>query len=293
MTKPTLTGELPLTPPTGGEGVPDFEEKKHRYSLDSKPLDGVTGILKVLDKPALPWWGMRIGIAGIVTLLERLGPDFPDTSDEIAAMLDIEQLLKDHKLTVNHVKEDAGARGSAAHDQLEEYAVNDRLLRPSKAPVAAQGYLRSAAMMLAETKPEYLASEVMVWSREHWYAGTFDAIVRYLGDLELWDYKSSKNGYETHALQMGAYERARRELGLEPIRKGRVVLLTADGDFDIESDFIEVDLDAMVDLFLPIKHAHDAMNAPAMKAMRSTLNKSKKRRDPRQPDWATALKRAA
>lgn len=261
--QPTLDGSLPLVPPMGGEGVPDFDERRHRYTLDGEWLPGVTTILGVLDKPALPWWGMQTGVRGIVSLIDRglieVGDgEFVDVDGNALDDAALVKLLTTHKLTVNHVKESAGARGSIAHDQLERHGRDGTPIRPAKAPEEVRGYVRSAALFLAEFSPEFLANEVMVWSPTRWFAGTFDAIVRIDGELWMIDYKTSKRVYESHHLQLAAYEGARRELGLEPIEHAGVVLLPPDGGFNPKKHFVESV--ATFEDFLGVKGAYDAMS---------------------------------
>jgi hypothetical protein len=50
---------------------PEFDEAKHRYTLEGKAMPGVTTILGVLDKPALPYWGNQIGVDGVIELVRR------------------------------------------------------------------------------------------------------------------------------------------------------------------------------------------------------------------------------
>lgn len=260
MIQPTLTGELPLTHQGGGEhGVLTFNEEKHKYSLDGVEIPGVTTILGVLDKPGLPWWGMSIGVAGVLHVIDQEGIEILDLEPD-----QIVKLLTRHKVTVNHVRDKAGDRGTAAHDQLERYGVHGTPLKPAAAPVEARGYIRSGAAFLAEMGPELLANEVAVWSPAHRFAGTFDAIARIDGELWLLDYKTSKRVYDTHHLQLAAYEGARRELGLEPIARQAVVHITPDGTFDPDVHFVEVV--GTYEQFLAVKGADDAM-----RELKSTL----------------------
>ena len=48
-----------------------FDPAKHAYQIDGKPVPSVTQILGVLDKPGLPWWGMKVGVAGVCALIDN------------------------------------------------------------------------------------------------------------------------------------------------------------------------------------------------------------------------------
>ena len=55
-----------MTPP-----VVEFQaEPRRRYLVNGQPVPSVTQILGVLDKPALVWWAMRVGVEGACQLQE-------------------------------------------------------------------------------------------------------------------------------------------------------------------------------------------------------------------------------
>lgn len=238
----------PLLPPAGAL---DFDFDAHRYTLGDRELTSVTTILDLVGKDALPWWGMTVGLGGLLQLIDLEGIQVVDHPvDRLTALLTI------HKLTVNHVRDKAGKRGTVAHKQLERYGKDGTPLNLGEADEAARGYVRGAARLVIEERPRILATEVMVWSEQHGFAGTFDALVEKDGRLGLWDYKTSKRVYDSHHLQLGAYEGARRDLGLRPIDFAQVVLLTPDGDYELtDVDFGEDTFEE----FLAIKGAYDAL----------------------------------
>lgn len=255
-----------------GEVVrPVFDEAKHEYRLHNRKIPGVTTILGVLDKPALPWWGMTIGVQGVLGLVREglvsrvedylVDPDTGLVLDAAAVV----KLLTKHKLTVNHVLKDAGKRGTAAHNAAERYVKFGETPRIGELPEEAKPYVRSVADFLTSVPLEHLGSEVMVWSEANWYAGTFDTLGRDAkGRLGLLDYKTSKRAYDSHLLQLCAYEGARRELKLDPVDFVAVVHLSDEGVFDPERHWFEVtgkEIARTIEDFHSIKQTYDRMKA--------------------------------
>lgn len=242
-----------------------YDDRSHSYwiaaaDLDPVPTPSVTGILGVLDKPALPWWGMMTGLSGIVELARRYDwhKNPPDWSEVDADSL--RGWLTSEKLTVNHVRDKAGGRGSAVHKIAERYARDGEMPLPDKLPLADRGYVRAFCRFVLDWDPEFVRTEVIVGSAVHGYAGTFDADARvdeiaavlnrpeivdrirrplerdYLaGALWRLDYKTTKDLYpETQHPQLEAYDEAAPECGLERADARAVVLLKPDGEYELD-----------------------------------------------------------
>jgi hypothetical protein len=230
--------------PYGQSGVPDF--------TDWLEVPSVTTVLGVLDKPALPWWGMRVGIEGVLamhnmgllasvsTLSEHqkvLAYEGGMGTWHAAGIEKVEELLTKHKLTVNHVRDKAGDRGTAVHDALEVWAKTGELPDPSIYPPQQHGYVLGLIAFLTDTMLEPEAAEVIVGSAEYGFAGRYDLRARVPEEsqvvfhrtpvkgaqyatikpgLGLIDLKTSKGIYPSHARQLEAYEQASVECGYEP-----------------------------------------------------------------------------
>lgn len=231
-------------------------------------VPSVTTVLEVLDKPALSWWGMTVGAEGVLTLhnmgllrsvplgqqriLACAGPVGEGTGLVVAGVEQVVDLLNTHKLTVNHVKRAAGERGQAVHDALEVWANDGTLPDPEMYPPEEQGYVQGLLAFLQDVpSAEPVASEVMVGSVEHGFAGRYDLRFRttethrvvkhrtpvrgpqyaelpmglYLADL-----KTSKDVYATsHFRQLEAYEGASIECGYEPTDGRGVIHVSREG----------------------------------------------------------------
>jgi hypothetical protein len=274
----------PTITPSGVEII--FEaEPKRRYLVRNNPdYDGpvtgraewieapsVTTVLKVLDKPALPWWGQGVGIEGTIklfnlgllkgTIIQEAGRAQQvltvegDMGEWVAAgKAQVEELLKKTKTTVNHVKQDAGDRGKSVHDALEAWATMGTLPDPRIYPPTEQGYVIGLLAFLEDAALTPLDTEVLVASCEHAYAGRYDLRARVTEErpvvkhrtpvrgaqyatlkpgLGLFDLKTSKDVYETHCVQLEAYELASIECGYEPTDFRGVIHVSADGNYKL------------------------------------------------------------
>lgn len=99
--------------------------------------------------------------------------------------------------------------GSAAHDLFERQARGEKInLRHVHADV--KPHVQHFAEFLDVVQPEFLHLEETVWSDEHQYAGSFDAIAKVDGETVVIDWKTSKSVYDSVALQLSAYRYADR-----------------------------------------------------------------------------------
>lgn len=238
MTLPVITFEEP----------PDFP--KRRYLLDGEVVPSVTQILGVLAKPALTWWGMQVGVRGLCHL-QRQGVEIPWDDDEGAC-----KLLTEHKLTTNHVRDQAATRGKSIHDALEAYATSGRVPRLSEYPIEDRGFVQALAKALVALQPECLATEVMVGSSEHRYAGRYDLRCVIGGRTLIVDAKTSKHIYpDQHFPQVEAYRHADFECGSEITDAAAILRLGVDGEYEFVESY------ATFEDFLGIKRAYDALQA--------------------------------
>ena len=210
-------------------------------------VPSVTTVLGVLDKPALPWWGMKVGVEGVKELYEQHKVDCTRLSTEAAI-----EALTNHKLTVNHQRDKAGDRGSRVHAAFEEWAKTERVPNPDDFSDEDRGYVKGLVKFLEEVQPRPRACEVLVGSLEHGYAGRYD--LRALLERErkvvykrtpkrgdhfariapgnlLVDLKTSKSVYPSHSLQLEAYEQASVECGYPPTDARGILQVSDDGGY--------------------------------------------------------------
>jgi hypothetical protein len=256
-----MTEAITTSTPSGIEVLYESEPKRlYKVSDPGRPelgwveVPSVTTVLGVLDKPALPWWGMRVGIEGTLAmhnmgLLKSISVETGSQQQPalvieadwgqyaVAGVEQVEELLTKHKLTTNHVRDKAGDRGMAVHDALEVWAKSGSLPDPEMYPPHEQGYVLGLIAFLNHTMLEPVSSEIIVGSVEHRFAGRYDLRGRISAErkvifhrtpkrgpqyamiqpgLGLIDLKTSSGVYPSHAMQLEAYEIASVEDGYEP-----------------------------------------------------------------------------
>lgn len=166
-----------------------FDPKGHVYTLDGKPLTGVTTVLGVIAKPALIQWAADEACKFI---------DEARQSEKFDVEM-LGELLKEARLAHRKKKEKAADQGTDTHAQIEEYvkgciATNDGI--PVNSIMAETPARNSFIQWAVENKVKFLESEKRMYSKEWWLAGTCDLVFeqdgkRYVGDIKtmkkLWD----------------------------------------------------------------------------------------------------------
>lgn len=223
-------------------------------------LPSVSTILKALPKDGLDWWGYKLGVQAS---LEYGGLD-----DAVLTPPEIEPRYEEFKRlgregrlsTPSNVLKKAGTRGTDVHDVAEALLKNGK--PPLEGEIAAEilPYVEGLLNWYEAAKPDWaevLTIESPVFSLEHRFAGTLDAIIKGIsGSYYLIDFKTSKGIYESHLLQVAAYEYAARESGLIPrdaIVIPTVVRLGKDGTYENrQSTYTFED-------FLKVKHVWEVL----------------------------------
>lgn len=152
-----------------------------------------------VPKPALKPWGEKMVATAAVT------------KKAIWAAMSNDEAIDWLKRAPFRDTDKAAAQGTDIHDWAERYTLGQPVA-VEDAPEAQQGYLKAFLQFIGEMKPTWEMSEASVFSREHGYAGTLDALFRIpmLGDgLVLCDFKTTRSGiFGEVALQLAAYRYA-------------------------------------------------------------------------------------
>lgn len=169
-----------------------FFAASHRYKLDGAWVPGVTTILGVLNKPALPKWAASTVAEYVADNHEAIEHLYAMGRGPMVAAL---------KETPWKKRDDAAARGTTFH------AFAERILNGEEVDVPDEqvGLVESALAFMEDYKIKPIMTEGAVASREHGYAGTFDLIAESSLGLIIADWKSSKRIYPTTAMQNVAY----------------------------------------------------------------------------------------
>jgi hypothetical protein len=236
------------------------------YVVNGETVASVTQILDVLHKPALVWWGMQIGVKG----LRALRDDYENLLEHDEETL--VELLTENKLTVNHIRDAAATRGQSVHAALEAFARERTIPSLIAFPEEDRGYVQALAQWLYDVKPEFLATEVMVGSAEHGYAGRYDLRVRLDGREGIVDAKTSKKvWHQSQMPQLAAYDEAAVECGAEPTDFQAVLRLDKDGSYELEESC------ATIEDFIAVKAAFDSQRDlnERVKSLRKDRRKAK------------------
>lgn len=229
-----------------------FNERNHRYTLDGKPVQGVTTILGGgLPKPELMYWAAKKvaeeAIYNINVWANR-------AENEDPAWL-VDELKKAH----TKERDKAAVRGTAVHELAEKLITTGEItlgageenLRP---------YIEHYADLLEAMNITPLYAEIMLGNRSQWYAGTTDLIADIDGQTWLLDLKTSNHIHGSYALQCAAYANAEfyiDDTGCEApmmhIDRIGAIHLQPDGAIFHPFD----DLNGAWDAFLAVKKVND------------------------------------
>lgn len=199
---PTTTSIVPA-----GYTIVYFDGKtpggpKRGYQIDGEEAVSVTTVLGCLDKPALPWWGMKVGANGVMELVKRgfLTPathpieNHPtlawtpgDGQFYVATEEQLVKLLTQENLTTNHVRDKAADRGQAAHDAFEAWGAIGQEPNPDDYPLEERGYIQALVNFIRDADGGFNvdSQEVVVGSKEHLFAGRYDVRGRTTKEMRL------------------------------------------------------------------------------------------------------------
>jgi len=175
-----------------------FYPAAHRYKLDSKWVPGVTTVLGVLNKPAIPKWAAK-SVAEFVADNRRMVEGLYDAGRAplVAALKEVPWQRRD----------EAADRGTSFHDYAERIAAGQEIDVPDEFVPLVESALRF--MDIWQITPVLL--EGVVGSRAHQYAGKLDMIADYRHPKTkqrgrgIFDWKSGKAIYASCAFQNAAY----------------------------------------------------------------------------------------
>jgi hypothetical protein len=197
-----------------------FDNEKHAYTLEGKPLIGTTTLIKEILPPPLVWWGAGMALKNLGWTNPKQVPKEKGIEEAESSLRELKQLgpiefydlLQKCYRYHNEFKKERGERGTNIHELVEE-AVKDAIKNNN-------GYLQEEYEdeKLREfakwgKDKRFLASEVQVYSEKIWVAGTVDLVYEEDGRYYLGDIKTSKSFYPSQFIQMGLYDYQQAENG--------------------------------------------------------------------------------
>ena len=176
----------------------DFEERRHRYTVDGKPITSVTTALSVINKPALVGWASKMASLHWV---ENYRPDM----DEI----DLQEMDRAARGAHRRSATRAADIGTLTHKFAEDYAkgLDTAIPANKEAANACNLFLQ----WTDEHEVEFIDTEFKVLSLSHNYCGTVDLDCVVDGKRVIADIKTSSGCYPEMGYQLAAYQMARTE----------------------------------------------------------------------------------
>lgn len=195
---------------------------KSRYQLNGVGMTGVTTILGAIAKPNLIDW------AATEAYKDSIG----------RSKSEIEQILLDKTYAHKRRSDSAKDIGKDAHDWVERYIKSK--IEGTKEPEIddSTSHICRRFRAWAENKNvKFIASELSVFSRKYFYAGTFDFVCEIDGKRYLGDFKTSSGIYgREYFAQCAAYRIAIEENGAFTQDGTRMDLSNITGSLIVRSD---------------------------------------------------------
>lgn len=204
-----------------------FDPIEHVYTLDGKPLTGVTTILSVIAKPALVPWAAKMVSEYIKGNCELKDGAYTVTPEQL------DMAKNAHRAK----KEDAAEKGTDLHALVESW-VNSQIT----GVVSDMDYMPIEKFIewARRENVKFLATEKRMYSRNWWIAGTCDLLFekdgkKYIGDVKtyakIWD--------RVPFFQAAGYANMYEEMneGKDTIAGYCILRLSKDGSFEEKWSF--------------------------------------------------------
>lgn len=223
----------------------DFDPVKHWYYINGEYANGVTTVLKILNKPALVGWAANM--AGDY-IKANLVPG--EAVDEIK----IQALVKGAKSAHRDRRDSAADGGTYIHNWIEEYVRGENPAMPVNPTL--KRVIDDFLEWHDRVRPETVYAERMLCSVEHKLAGTPDLVCRVDGKLTIMDWKTGSGIYPEMFLQMAAYAIMYEEEFGEKIEALHVVNASLKNMF---RDRVETDVEKYKTAFLQAMNLQRSM----------------------------------
>jgi hypothetical protein len=198
-----------------------------------QPLPSVTEIIgATLAKPQLLDWYYNSTVQGVEILLDYIA-DIEELKNH-----DVDAMLKENRLRPHDIRDEAAERGTAA----QEFLADISSFSPQSTRLAQTPFEEAILHWWLARSPRPLASDAVLYSLRHGFAGTCDLVVELdrkptIGtERALIDLKTRKaswpNPYTSDMLQISAYKLAWDEMHPEnPIQATYALLALDDGSW--------------------------------------------------------------
>lgn len=191
----------------------------------SYPCVSATGVVGMKDKSrALMSWQAKVisyvvgeGVEALIDSLPEAGVSFKFTEQAHAKMVAGLSALKRKCLkATDEIRDAAADEGTLIHDYIERWFKSRA--NGDESPPQMRGFTPAAKKAMkafckwaVDNDVELVAAERPVFSKEHFYTGQTDLVLRVNGEVGLWDVKTGKDLYADVMLQTAGYRQAWNE----------------------------------------------------------------------------------
>lgn len=171
-------------------------------------LPSVTTILNVIGKPALVPWAKKVSLEKMRAELYGYVDDPLFGGQRTIERSQVDQIIAAASKRPDEVRDAAGDFGTAAHGLIERILLGESVTPTPSFEAVVQNFLH----WYEGSGLQITASEKMVYSIAHGYAGTMDATATRGGQLVVLDWKTGNALYPEARLQVAAYAMALDEM---------------------------------------------------------------------------------
>lgn len=178
-----------------------FDTEKHVHILDGAPLYGTSTIVKEVMPPFLAKWGAQCAADYIRA---KFGSE---THIDIPANK-FSDILTESVSAWSKVRKDAATKGTDMHKDLEDYVQMciDSFDGTPQVGEAYTGQVGKFAEWANANVQQFIFAEKYTYSKELHIGGIVDCLAKLrTGELAVIDFKSSKEVYFNHLVQIGGY----------------------------------------------------------------------------------------
>jgi hypothetical protein len=183
--------------------ITDHADKHEYYNAQGKRLYGDTYFTSIIDKSNV----------FVPSALKKMA----DLLAKYVGQTLTEEMIYDGKCEWNKTKKEAADIGKEIHSLISRWINGEKKIKIPDDVKIRNGFTAFMEYQ-AKMKIKWLESERIVFSRNHNYVGTADALGKIGKDLVLFDFKSSKPStmspdgiYPEHAIQTAGYQLAYSE----------------------------------------------------------------------------------
>lgn len=235
--------------------------KQHFYDVThngiTKRVPGVTGILSVINKPALINWAKKEALSLVEqTLLKRL-----DGRKSARVTLNkkwVDELLIDAKKRPDILKDEAADLGTEAHAFIELIIHG---VEPTEIPEEIHAPVNAFKDWWKNSGIQLIAGDTKVASIKYGYGGSLDALGFRNGELIVLDWKTSNGIHIEYALQVSAYAQAFYETYGTECKSAIIVRFGKKPPIEFEKKEV-LDLKQTFQAFLTAKQLKEMLSKP-------------------------------